>query len=58
MSHEFRHLFTPLSVGGLALKNRILSTGHAEAMAEGGRPGEGRCVPPAFEVLAGPIMGA
>ncbi len=39
MPHEFRHLFTPLSVGGLALKNRILSTGHAEAMADDGKAG-------------------
>ena len=39
MPHEFRHLFTPLRVGGLTLKNRIVSTGHAEAMAEDGKPG-------------------
>ena len=39
MPHEFRHLFTPLRVGGLTLKNRIFSTGHAEAMAEDGKPG-------------------
>ncbi len=39
MPHEFRYLFTPLRVGGLTLKNRILSTGHAEAMAEDGKPG-------------------
>jgi len=39
MAHEFRHLFTPLRVGGLTLKNRIFSTGHAEAMAEDGKPG-------------------
>jgi hypothetical protein len=39
MTHEFRHLFTPLRVGGLTLKNRIVSTAHAEAMAEGGKPG-------------------
>ena len=39
MAHEFRHLFTPLRVGGLILKNRIFSTGHAEAMAEDGTPG-------------------
>ena len=39
MTHEFRHLFTPLRVGGLTLKNRIVSTGHAEAMAEDGKPG-------------------
>jgi mycofactocin system FadH/OYE family oxidoreductase 2 len=39
MPHGFRHLFTPLQVGGLVLKNRIFSTGHAEAMAEDGKPG-------------------
>jgi mycofactocin system FadH/OYE family oxidoreductase 2 len=39
MPHAFRHLFTPLQVGGLVLKNRIFSTGHAEAMAEDGKPG-------------------
>src|SRR5438874_8945602 len=40
MAYEFRSLFTPIEVGGLTLKNRIYSSGHAEAMAEGGRPGE------------------
>ena len=39
MAPEFRHLFTPLRVGGLTLKNRIFSTGHAEAMAEDGKVG-------------------
>jgi len=39
MLHEFRHLFTPLRIGGLTLKNRIFSTAHAEAMAEEGKPG-------------------
>jgi 2,4-dienoyl-CoA reductase-like NADH-dependent reductase (Old Yellow Enzyme family) len=39
MAHTFRHLFTPFRVGGLTLKNRIFSTGHAEAMAEDGKPG-------------------
>ena len=39
MPHEFRHLFSPLRVGGLTLKNRIFSTGHAEAMAEDGKAG-------------------
>src|ERR671925_309181 len=38
MAHEFRALFTPITVGGLTLKNRIYSSAHAEAMAEGGRP--------------------
>jgi 2,4-dienoyl-CoA reductase-like NADH-dependent reductase (Old Yellow Enzyme family) len=34
MTSEYRHLFYSLRVGGLALKNRIFSSGHAEAMAE------------------------
>src|ERR687887_383751 len=40
MAHEFRALFTPIRVGDVTLKNRIYSSGHAEAMAEGGRAGE------------------
>src|SRR5881397_1003248 len=40
MPYEFRALFTPVRVGAVTLKNRIASTGHAEAMAEGGRPTE------------------
>src|SRR3989475_12573577 len=38
MPYEFRALFTPVRVGSVTLKNRIASTCHAEAMAEGGRP--------------------
>jgi mycofactocin system FadH/OYE family oxidoreductase 2 len=40
MAPELRALFSPIRVGGLALKNRIYSSGHAEAMAENGRPGD------------------
>src|SRR5580765_3026985 len=40
MAPELRSLFSPVQVGRLTLKNRIYSSGHAEAMAEGGRPGE------------------
>src|SRR5882672_4665279 len=40
MASELRWLFSPIQVGRLTLKNRIYSSGHAEAMAEGGRPGE------------------
>ena len=40
MASELRSLFSPITVGRLTLKNRIYSSGHAEAMAEGGRPGE------------------
>src|SRR5258705_10757379 len=39
MAPEFRHHFPTLRVGGLPLKNRLLPTGHAEAMAEDGKPG-------------------
>jgi N,N-dimethylglycine/sarcosine dehydrogenase len=39
MAHEFRYLFTPIRLGSLTLKNRIFSSGHAEAMAEAGQPG-------------------
>jgi len=40
MADELRALFTPMQIGGLTLANRIYSSGHAEAMAEGGRPSE------------------
>src|SRR5207302_4065337 len=39
MASELHSLFSPIQVGRLTLKNRIYSSGHAEAMAEGGRPG-------------------
>src|SRR2546429_9340862 len=40
MPFEFRALYTPVRVGSVTLKNRIYSSGHAEAMAEAGRPTE------------------
>ena len=40
MSGETASLFTPIRVGHLTLKNRIFSSGHAEAMAQDGRPTE------------------
>src|SRR5438132_9541962 len=40
MASELRSLFSQIQVGRLTLKNRIYSSGYAEAMAEGGRPGE------------------
>src|SRR5436190_419782 len=40
MVTELPSLFSPIQVGRLTLKNRIYSSAHAEAMAEGGRPGE------------------
>jgi len=43
LAYELTSLFTPIMVGGVTLKNRIFSSGHAEAMAEGGRP-SGRLV--------------
>jgi 2,4-dienoyl-CoA reductase-like NADH-dependent reductase (Old Yellow Enzyme family)/thioredoxin reductase len=39
MAASLPALFSPIQVGRLTLKNRIYSSGHAEAMAEGGRPG-------------------
>ena len=36
----FPHLFSPLTVGGVTLKNRILSTGHMTLMVDDGRPSE------------------
>src|SRR2546426_9450119 len=50
MAYEFTSLFTPIEVGGVTLKNRIYSSGHAEAMAEGGRPTER--LPPYHEAKA------
>ena len=38
MDDALAALFTPVQVGRLTLKNRIYSSGHAEAMAEDGRP--------------------
>jgi dimethylglycine catabolism A len=40
MPFQFERLFSPIPVGALTLKNRIFSSGHAEAMAEEGRPTE------------------
>src|SRR5213594_154724 len=37
MAYEFTSLFTPIQVGCFMFKNRIYSSGYAEAMAEGGR---------------------
>src|SRR5215813_9358647 len=39
MAAELSALFSPIRVGSVTLKNRIYSSGHAEAMAESGRPG-------------------
>src|SRR3989442_8224527 len=43
MTHELQALFSPCRVGAVTLKNRIYPSGHAEAMAEDGRP-SGRLV--------------
>ena len=40
MSASFPHLFTPLSLRGHEIRNRILSTGHQTWLAEAGRPGD------------------
>ena len=37
---QFKHLFTPLEVGGAAIKNRIFSTGHMTTLVTGGTPNE------------------
>ncbi|HZP80074.1 MAG TPA: FAD-dependent oxidoreductase [Chthonomonadaceae bacterium] len=37
---EFKHLFTPIQIGNLTLKNRIYTTGHVPAFAENGYPKE------------------
>jgi 2,4-dienoyl-CoA reductase-like NADH-dependent reductase (Old Yellow Enzyme family) len=37
MIAELHTQFSPVQVGCLTFKNRICSSGHAEAMAEGGR---------------------
>jgi 2,4-dienoyl-CoA reductase-like NADH-dependent reductase (Old Yellow Enzyme family) len=36
----FPHLFSPLSIGQVTLRNRIVSTGHDTVMAENGRIGD------------------
>ncbi|MBI3647739.1 MAG: oxidoreductase, partial [Actinobacteria bacterium] len=36
----FPHLFTPLRIGGVTLKNRIFSSGHDTVMGEDGRIGD------------------
>jgi dimethylglycine catabolism A len=37
---DFAYLFTPLRVGPRTVKNRICCSGHADALAENGMPGE------------------
>src|SRR5688572_1114939 len=37
---EFKHLFSPIRIGGVTLRNRIYSTGHVPAFAENGYPTE------------------
>ena len=34
--HNFKHLFTPLKVGNVTVKNRIISTGHDTSLSNGG----------------------
>jgi len=36
MNNPFSHLFQPLNVGSIEIKNRIFSTGHMTLMLEGG----------------------
>jgi 2,4-dienoyl-CoA reductase-like NADH-dependent reductase (Old Yellow Enzyme family) len=37
---RYPHLFEPMRLKGLTIRNRIVSTAHAEVYAEGGLPGE------------------
>ena len=37
---EFKHLFTPLQLGHFTVKNRIVTSAHADALAEDGMPKE------------------
>ena len=39
-SERFPHLFSPLTIRGVTLKNRILSTGHETALVDRGRLGD------------------
>lgn len=37
---DFDHLFTPIQIGTRTVKNRICCSGHADALAEDGMPGD------------------
>lgn len=41
MTQSFPHLFSPLAIGPLTVKNRIFSTGHMTMMIEDGNPTDG-----------------
>ena len=40
MSQPFPHLFSPLEIRGVEIRNRVFSTGHDTNMAEDGLPGD------------------
>ena len=40
MTDPYPALLAPLTIGGLRLKNRIMSTAHAPAYADDAKPGE------------------
>ena len=40
MAGLFPHLFSPLRIRGVEIRNRIFSTGHGTFLAEGGAPGD------------------
>ena len=40
MTNAFSHLFSPLTIGPLTVKNRIFSTGHMTMMIDGGVPND------------------
>ena len=41
MTQPLAHLFSPLAIGPLSVKNRIFSTGHMTMMVEDGKPTDG-----------------
>ena len=40
MAQEFKYLFTPLKIGPITVRNRIMSLGHQEGMSKDGMPTE------------------
>ncbi|MEE9198453.1 MAG: N-methylproline demethylase, partial [Dehalococcoidia bacterium] len=39
VTSQFKHLFSPFQLRNLTLPNRIVSTAHATALADNGKPG-------------------
>ena len=40
MAQEFKHLFTPLKIGPITVRNRLVCTAHMSLLAEDNVPGE------------------